>query len=103
MSDDEQLSKVEAGLPPAALKPGKPSPKVEVARTARAAEETVVTFTNVTYSVKTARRRVLTLVQGVSGALRPGDLTAILGPSGSGMYAHHHPHLLTSRAHAWLS
>ena len=46
----------------------------------------VVTFERVTFEVGSGRRppRRRTLLRDVSGYARPGELTALLGPSGSG-------------------
>ena len=40
--------------------------------------------TNLTYSVKTSKKKILTILNDVSLYLSPGELTAFLGPSGCG-------------------
>ncbi len=49
----------------------------------------VVTFQNVTYRVRSSRNKTswATLLDQVTAFLAPGEMTAILGPSGSGEVA----------------
>jgi len=40
-------------------------------------------FIDVTYSVKQNRKEVKTIIHGLSGEFRSGELVAVLGPSGN--------------------
>ena len=46
----------------------------------------LVSFRNISYKVRNAHKRkeMITLVDGVSGYLRGGELVALMGPSGCG-------------------
>ncbi|KAI8054340.1 hypothetical protein BDF22DRAFT_742266 [Syncephalis plumigaleata] len=43
-----------------------------------------IDFRDVTYSVTTSRKKVKTILHGVSGTFRAGRVTAIIGPTGTG-------------------
>ena len=67
-----------------------PAPVTPRAKSASVEQEElpglVVTFQNITYRVPSSRKRGewATLLEGVTAYLAPGQMTAILGPSGSG-------------------
>lgn len=48
-----------------------------------------IDFKNVSFSISTgwgSKTKDTTILRGVSGALLPGTMTAIMGPSGSGFF-----------------
>ena len=50
----------------------------------------LVSFRNITYTVtnEADKKEQISLLQNVSGYLRPGELIALMGPSGSGTCSH---------------
>ena len=69
---------------------GDPSPKGAMNRqfTSFLHRGMLVSFKDVTYNVinESNKKETISLLQNVSGYLRPGELVALMGPSGSGKH-----------------